>query len=68
MGLAAERETQLAAVGKLPVFMRVGDGAIVPETGDFAIAPDGSPRVQVKVGPVMAAFLRGVADVFEGMG
>jgi len=71
MGIAEEEVTTLAAISRLPVFMRVGDGpeyevgTLEPEAADLLITPDGTATVQVSA--MMPRFFRAVADAFEGV-
>jgi hypothetical protein len=71
MGIA-EPEAEVPAVGRMPVYMRVGDGqeyeigALIPEAGDLVITPDGTATVQVSL--IMPRLLRAAADKFEGVG
>jgi hypothetical protein len=59
-----------ASLGKMPIFMRIGDGpeyemgTIEPDASDMFIAPDGTATVQVRL--AAPRVLRQIAAMIEG--
>jgi hypothetical protein len=63
-------EAIMAALGRIPIYMRIGDGEeihvgdIIPEAGSVTAGPDGLAQVAVTMPPIHEV-LRVAADAFE---